>query len=188
VTLIDAGGKPSQALAGDSDGATAMRLLLRCASKTRATDIHMEPKLETDITCGCAWTGRWWRSWSLPKRVGELSYGLIKTACQMQDGRRGTRCRRGTSRPKFPDRRVDYRVSFTPSVHGQKLVLRVLDSRALPRRSRRPRPRRGTCWTGSSGCAEQDHGLLLVCGPTGSGKTTTLYNAIREIDRTPATW
>jgi general secretion pathway protein E len=79
-------------------------------------------------------------------------------------------------------RRVDYRVSFTPSVHGQKLVIRVLDQRDAPKSLHElglppymhERLRK---------VVEQDAGLLLVCGPTGSGKTTTLYNAMREIDR-----
>jgi general secretion pathway protein E len=83
---------------------------------------------------------------------------------------------------RFPDRRVDYRASLTPSVHGQKLVIRVLDSRDAPHSLdelhlppyMHERVKR---------VCRQDSGLLLACGPTGSGKTTTLYNALRDIDR-----
>jgi len=83
---------------------------------------------------------------------------------------------------RFPSRRVDYRASFTPSVHGQKLVLRVLDTRDAPTSlsqvglaSYMIDRIRKTC--------NQSQGMMLVCGPTGSGKTTTLYQALRTIDR-----
>lgn len=180
IALVDSSGKQSEALAGASDGATCIRLLLRCASKTRATDIHVEPRVES-YHVRMRVDGQMVHVVELPKRVGELSYGLIKTGCQMQMASRDS-VQEGHFSARFPDRSVDYRVSFTPSVHGQKLVLRVLDSRSVP-----------TTLTeiGLHGYAldrvrrvcHQDHGLLLVCGPTGSGKTTTLYNAIREIDR-----
>lgn len=180
VTLIDSAGKPSEALAGASDGATAIRLMLRCASKTRATDIHVEPKLDT-FNVRMRVDGQMVQIVELPKRVGELSYGLIKTGCQMQMASRDA-VQEGHFSAKFPDRRVDYRVSFTPSVHGQKLVLRVLDSRSVPS-TLAEIGLAGYTLDRLKRVCHQDHGLLLVCGPTGSGKTTTLYNAIREIDR-----
>jgi general secretion pathway protein E len=79
------------------------------------------------------------------------------------------------------ERRVDYRVSFAPAMHGQKLVVRVLDTAnaplhiddlCLPARAREILRR----------TSEQDAGMILVCGPTGSGKTTTLYAIMRDID------
>ncbi len=81
------------------------------------------------------------------------------------------------------ERRVDYRVSFAPAMHGQKLVIRVLDTAnaplhiddlQLPAKAREIIRRTG----------EQDAGMILVCGPTGSGKTTTLYAVLRDIDIT----
>ena len=81
------------------------------------------------------------------------------------------------------ERRVDYRVSFAPAMHGQKLVIRVLDTAnapmhiddlQLPAKAREIIRR----------TSEQDAGMILVCGPTGSGKTTTLYAVLRDIDIT----
>ncbi|GMV26962.1 MAG: hypothetical protein AMXMBFR58_29930 [Phycisphaerae bacterium] len=180
VTLIDATGKPSHALVGDSPGSTGLRMLLRLASKSRATDIHMEPKGDrTQVRIRV--DGQMISAVDLPSRVSELVYGIIKTGSQIKLAARDA-VQEGHFSCRFPDRRVDYRVSFTPSVYGQKLVLRVLDTRGLPRNIAElglvgymvDRVRR---------ICEQDHGLLLVCGPTGSGKTTSLYTCIREIDR-----
>lgn len=180
VQVIDAQGKPSQALAGSSDGSNAVRQLFQVASKARATDIHMEPKGES-CNVRLRVDGQMVPIVELPNRVGELVFGLIKTACQMKSAGREA-VLDGHFSIKLDANRMDIRVSFTPSVYGQKLVMRLLDSRNAPvsltevglapymyERVRR--------------VCEQDHGLLLVCGPTGSGKTTTLYNAMREIDR-----
>ena len=180
IAIIDSQGKPSQALAGSSDGPSAVRLLLHAAIKARATDIHIEPKQDTYFV-RLRVDGNMVAIADLPQRVGELVFGLIKAACNMRVAGRDA-VLEGHFSGLFDRRRVEYRVSFTPSVYGQKLVLRVLDVMNAPSSLTElgmatymiDRIRR-TC--------QQDHGLLLVCGPTGSGKTTTLYNALREIDR-----
>ncbi|MDX2117518.1 MAG: ATPase, T2SS/T4P/T4SS family [Planctomycetota bacterium] len=180
VNIIDAGGKPSAALAGTSDGPNGVRLLLQVASKARATDIHVENKGEK-FSVRMRVDGQMISIANLPIRVGELIFGLIKTAAQMRAAARDA-VQEGHFSARIAERRVEYRVSFTPSVHGQKLVLRVLDDRLAPHSLAElglapymaQRVRR---------VCDQDHGLLLVCGPTGSGKTTTLYAGLREIDR-----
>lgn len=180
IQVISSDGKPSDIVLGEADGPKAMRLLLTLAGRARATDIHLEPKGETyhvrmRIDGQMTWVVE------MPNRVGELIQGVVKAACLMKTLGRDAVID-GAFSARYPDRRVDYRASITPSIHGQKLVLRILDLRDMPRSIAElgmapymlERIRR-TC--------SQDAGLLLVCGPTGSGKTTTLYNAIREIDR-----
>lgn len=180
IHAISADGKPSDIMMGEAEGPKATRLLILAASRARATDIHLEPKGETfhvrmRIDGQMTWVVE------LPNRVGELVQGVVKAACLMKTLGRDAVID-GAFSTRSADRRVDYRASFTPSIHGQKLVLRILDLRDMPRSLGElgmapymlERIRR-TC--------SQDAGLLLVCGPTGSGKTTTLYNAIREIDR-----
>jgi general secretion pathway protein E len=184
--MVDGRGRASAALAGEGEGSRAARLLLVSASKSRATDIHVEPKGDS-FAVRLRVDGQMVQVVDLPNGVGELFLGLIKTACQFRPTQRdavldGHFSVRFPASEGGPARRVDYRVSFTPSVHGQKLVLRVLDTRDAPRSLhdlglppyQHERIRR---------VCQQDAGLLMVCGPTGSGKTTTLYNALREIDR-----
>jgi general secretion pathway protein E len=85
-------------------------------------------------------------------------------------------------------RAIDLRVSIMPSIHGEDAVLRVLDKQSLYESTRQ------TLSLDSLGFEERDikalrrlshepHGMLLVTGPTGSGKTTTLYAAITEINK-----
>jgi general secretion pathway protein E len=180
VALIDASGKRSTAVSGHGPGPLATRLLLVIASKARATDIHIEPRSE-DVLVRIRVDGQMVSITELPGQVGTLVLGLIRTACELKSaGKRAMLD--GHCSSEIDGVRVDYRASFTPSVHGQKLVLRVLDLRHTP--------------TSLDGLGlspymlsrlrqvcQQDSGMVLVSGPTGSGKTTTLYNAMREIDR-----
>jgi general secretion pathway protein E len=180
VIMIEANGTASHVLQTAGEGPRAMLLLMQIASKARATDIHMEPRgEETNIRMRV--DGQMVTLVETPRRVGDLVGGLVKTACQMQMAARDA-VQEGHFSCKFPDRRVEYRVSFTPSVHGQKMVIRVLDDRYVPR-SLDELGLAGYMYDRLRRTCEQDHGLLLVCGPTGSGKTTTLYNALRQIDR-----
>jgi len=75
----------------------------------------------------------------------------------------------------------DLRVSFLPTVHGEKVVLRVLDksnlSASIDKLGLDP-----DTFAQFKGAVDAPHGLILVTGPTGSGKTTTLYSALNELN------
>jgi general secretion pathway protein E len=180
VRIVDASGKTSEALGGSSGGPRAARLLLRCASRTRATDIHCEPKGDS-VNVRMRVDGQMVWITELPNEIGERLAGLVKNACQMKSAAKDA-VQDGHFSARFPDRRVEYRVSVTPSVHGQKMVMRVLDQRGVPT-SLSDLGLVGYMLERIHAVCNQDSGLLLVCGPTGSGKTTTLYNGLREIDR-----
>jgi len=181
VSVIDANGKPSDVLTGTADGPNALRMLLQLASKARATDIHAEPKAEgTNIRMRV--DGDMVPIMEVPKRVGELVFGVVKAACHMHVAGRDA-VQDGHFSVVFPDRRVEYRISFTPSMYGQKLVVRILDQRGAPT-SLADLGLAGYMHDRIRHVCSQDSGLILACGPTGSGKTTTLYSAIREMDRT----
>ena len=157
----------------------AMRLLLFASFCVRATDLHVEPKLQ-GATIRLRVDGYMITAVDISETLFKRLLGLIKILCQIETSQKNT-VQDGHFSVAVKGRRVDYRVSLTPSVHGQKLVIRVLDSQNAPSRLH------------ELGClpwqyeklrtiATKDAGLLLACGPTGSGKTTTLYSCIREID------
>jgi type II secretory ATPase GspE/PulE/Tfp pilus assembly ATPase PilB-like protein len=81
----------------------------------------------------------------------------------------------------FSGRRIDFRLSSLPTQHGESLVLRILDPQAL----RLGWDRLGfgaDMVAGITTCIERPSGLFLVTGPTGSGKTTTLYTALQHLN------
>jgi len=157
----------------------AFRLLLFAAFRVRATDLHVEPRLQ-GATIRLRVDGYMLTAVDLSETLFKRILGLVKILCQIETSQKNT-VQDGHFSVAIKGSRVDYRVSLTPSVHGQKLVIRVLDSSNAPSRLH------------ELGClpwqyeklrtiATKDAGLLLACGPTGSGKTTTLYSCLREID------
>ncbi|MGQ0627493.1 MAG: ATPase, T2SS/T4P/T4SS family [Phycisphaerales bacterium] len=180
ITIVDSRGSATGALTTDSDGPLVTRYLLLLASKSRATDIHVEPKPDR-MSIRMRVDGQMISVSDLPRKPGELFQGLVRAACNMQMAGRDA-VQDGHFSVNFRNKRVDYRASATPSVHGQKVVLRVLDSQNAPK-SLTELGLPGYMLQRVKKTCDKENGLLMVCGPTGSGKTTTLYNALREIDR-----
>lgn len=181
VTLHQATSSGIESGSDDEAGESirALRLLLYTSFRVRATDLHIEPKLQGS-TIRLRVDGYMINAVDISETLFKRLLGLIKILCQIETSQKNT-VQDGHFSVAVLGRRVDYRVSLTPSVHGQKMVIRVLDSQNAPSRLH------------ELGClpwqyeklrsiATKDAGLLLACGPTGSGKTTTLYSCIREID------
>ena len=87
----------------------------------------------------------------------------------------------GRMRVRVGGRDVDLRVSFMPTVHGEKCVLRILDKSNLSASLDKLGLDQDT-FRRFKAAVDAPHGLILVTGPTGSGKTTTLYSALNELN------
>jgi general secretion pathway protein E len=183
IGLVDARGVTVHAASGDgeesAESVRVLRLLLLACFRARATDIHMEPRGDTSVV-RLRVDGYMLTAVEFSAAIARRVSGMIKILCEIDTSTKPA-VQDGHFSATVPGRKIDFRVSFTPSVHGQKLVIRVLDSSNAPSRLHElgllpwmyDKLRR---------IATRDAGMLLACGPTGSGKTTTLYSCLREID------
>ncbi len=152
--------------------------MLAQAIKERASDIHVEP-YEKDLVVRYRIDGVLHESLRPSVKFKNTIVARVKIMAGLniaekrlpQDGR---------IRRKMGGREIDLRVSTVPVRHGERVVMRILEKGGVFSLDR----------IGMSGdilvtvrkIIQKPHGILLVCGPTGSGKSTTLYSAISEIN------
>jgi type II secretory ATPase GspE/PulE/Tfp pilus assembly ATPase PilB-like protein/CheY-like chemotaxis protein len=148
------------------------------AITSRASDIHLEPE-EGGVAVRYRIDGVLREVMSLPRPAGLPLVSRIKIMAQMDIADR-LRPQDGRARVSVNGSRIDLRVSTLPAAHGEKVVIRILDSRSNVLSLDK-------LGTGTDEAARINQlvglreGIILVTGPTGSGKTTTLYSALRTI-------
>lgn len=152
--------------------------LLGFAMRSRASDIHLEPQ-EDRTRVRYRIDGILHEKLVLPKNVHEALVSRIKILSGMKiDEKRIPQDGRFTFRADGDE--VDLRVSCLPTVHGEKIVMRLLKKTGgvpeLPELGLR-----GRALANLQEAIARPHGIIIVCGPTGSGKTTTLYSAISKV-------
>jgi type IV pilus assembly protein PilB len=153
--------------------------LIHDAIKQGASDIHIEPK-EKDLKIRYRIDGVLFDAMTPPHAMTPAITSRLKIMANLDISERRLP-QDGRIRAVIHDRKVDLRVSTLPTVAGEKVVLRILDNRSI----NVPLEELGfsdevlTIWRHQ---IEEPHGIILVTGPTGSGKTTTLYSSLRCMD------
>lgn len=154
--------------------------ILEFAVKSRASDIHIEPQ-ETKTRVRYRIDGVLQEKLSLPKSIHDSLTSRIKILSQMKiDERRIPQD--GRFNFKIGNEEVDLRVSSLPTVNGEKIVMRLLKKTGgLP--SLTELGLRGTQFKDLEESFTKPYGIVLVTGPTGSGKTTTLYSVLTRLNK-----
>ncbi|MDQ5911880.1 MAG: type pilus assembly protein PilB [Patescibacteria group bacterium] len=153
---------------------------LRYAIEGEASDIHIEP-LREKVRIRFRVDGSLNTSLVLPLKVHDAVVARIKVLCNMKlDEKRKPQDGRFSAR--IDGRKIDFRVSTFPTYFGEKVVMRILDQQKgvqpIDKLGMTPRD-----LDMIQRALQKPYGLILISGPTGSGKTTTLYSMINAIDR-----
>ena len=155
-----------------------VNLMIAEAIDARASDIHVEPARDR-VTVRFRIDGVLHEVMKPPKHLQMAIISRIKVLADLdiavrllpQDGRLSVH---------LPDREVDLRVSTLPTSHGEKVVMRLFDKSAFERRVENL-GLEGETLEAFRRAIRQAYGMILISGPTGSGKTTTLYSALQDI-------
>jgi type IV pilus assembly protein PilB len=153
--------------------------LISDATKQGASDIHIEPK-EKGLKVRYRIDGVMFEQMNPPHTMHAAIISRLKIMANLDIAERRLP-QDGRIRAMVHGRKVDLRMSTLPTASGEKCVLRILDNRSINVNLEDLGfgENELTIWRNQ---IEQPHGILLVTGPTGSGKTTTLYASLRQMD------
>jgi len=155
-----------------------VNLLIYQAVRDGASDIHLEP-FEKKIRVRYRQDGALHETISPPKGMQSAITSRLKIMADLDIAEK-RRPQDGKFQMRLDGRNIDFRVSILPTIHGEKVVLRILDSGklALNLDNLGFEPKALSDFRAAIGAP---YGMILVTGPTGSGKSTTLYSALREV-------
>ncbi len=168
-------------MAGESPVIRFVNYLIFNAVKEGASDIHIEP-MEKKLQIRYRIDGIMFDSMSPPHHMKAAIVSRIKIMANLDISERRLP-QDGRIRAMVHGRKLDLRVSTLPMVQGEKVVMRILDTRSIQVGLDELGMNEDTLlmWKHQ---IDQPHGIVLVTGPTGSGKTTTLYASLGKMDRT----
>lgn len=179
LNLQAKGGKGLAEIAEEAPVIKLANLIIAQAVKDRASDIHIEPA-EDKVLIRYRVDGILHEVQELPKHLQNALISRIKVMARIDIAQTRTP-QDGRIQLKMENKNLDLRVSTFPTLHGENLVLRILDKTAV------------ILGLADLGFSDRDlhdfdrlirrpNGIILVTGPTGSGKTTTLYAALATIN------
>ncbi|MEW6358853.1 MAG: ATPase, T2SS/T4P/T4SS family [Planctomycetota bacterium] len=163
---------------GDSPVIKLVNMLIVKALKVKAADIHIEP-FEKVTRVRLRVDGVLHEEMCPPKRLHNAVVSRIKIMGGMDIAERKLP-QDGKFQLKVEGRQVDFRVSILPVVHGEKAVMRILDKGNLALTLEDLGWEADTLTTFRK-AIKQPWGMIMCVGPTGCGKTTTLYSGLREV-------
>ena len=184
-----AGGDPLDQLPDDkeslehqAEAAPVIRFvnqMLSDAARTNASDIHVEPARDR-LRVRFRVHGRLREIGAPPARLAAAVISRIKIMARLDIAERRLP-QDGRARVIVDQRRFDLRIATAPSVHGESVVIRLLETdKEAPSFNELGMP--APIETAIRRQLSAPHGMFLVTGPTGSGKTTTLYTSLRQLD------
>ena len=166
--------------AGDAPVIRMVNSIMIEALKTKASDIHFEA-MEKTSRLRYRIDGELVERPAPPKALHDAVCSRIKILSNLDIAER-RRPQDGRFKVRALKKEVDVRVSILPTVHGEKIVMRILDKANLA-------PGLSSlgldeyAYKAMKFAIDQPHGIILVTGPTGSGKTTTLYSCLQDLNQ-----
>lgn len=181
VITKDGGNLVGQEVIRDTPVAKIVERLLEYATNSRASDVHIEP-LDENTRVRFRIDGVLHDESVLPSEIHDAIVSRVKILSDLKiDERRIPQDGRFTFKNDTSE--LDVRVSTLPTIHGEKVVLRLLrKSGGVPSFSELGL--RGSALKNLEIAILRPHGVIVVCGPTGSGKTTTLYSVLTKVNST----
>ncbi len=186
IADVDVGGGPDKEelpqrtkIIEDAPVTKIVATILRYAVEGNASDIHIE-RLDEKVRVRFRLDGELHTSLILPVKVHDAVVARIKVLCNMKlDEKRKPQDGRFSAR--IDNRKIDFRVSTFPAYYGEKVEMRILD------KEKGVKSLEDTGFSGDNlrllrEAIQKPYGMILISGPTGSGKSTTLYAILNEIN------
>jgi len=167
-------------LASEAPVIRVVNLIMERALEARASDIHIEP-FESRLIVRYRVDGVMQEVESPPRRLSAAVISRIKIMSNLDIAERRLP-QDGRIKLRMKSKEIDMRVSTVPTMHGESVVMRVLDKGGVPLNfdTLGFQPETLKLFLNA---LTQPHGIVLVTGPTGSGKTTTLYTALQLLNK-----
>ena len=167
-------------LASEAPVVRLVNLLITHALEARASDIHIEP-FESRLIVRYRIDGVLNEVESPPRRLSAAVISRVKIMANLDIAERRLP-QDGRIKLRIQGKEIDLRVSTVPTMHGESVVMRILDKGGVPL-DFASLGFDGKLLEAFLAALNQPHGILLVTGPTGSGKTTTLYTALDRLNQ-----